>query len=177
MALVATLAEFKTWLRWTGVGTSEDTKLTDVLTSASEWVEWRTDGPLAVATFTESVQTNGWTLLPRRRPLATVTTITPEQGGTALSSTLYKVDTTNGIVRFYYGTIPGWYTLVYTAGWTTVPYRVKNAGLELARHLWLTQNGSSGRGRSDDDIPVPMGFAVPRRVDELLMSVNVGGFA
>lgn len=176
MALVATLAEFKSWLRWTGTGTSEDTKLTDVLTSASEWVEWRIGGPLAVTSYTEKQLTNGWAIKPFKRPLVAVTSITRELG-TAMDAAAYTVDTDRGLVRFYWGVPRGWYTIVYTAGVATVPYRVKNAGLELARHLWLTQNGSSGRGRSDDDIPVPMGFAVPRRVDELLAPDVVPGFA
>jgi hypothetical protein len=176
MALVATLAEFKAWLRWTGVGTSEDSKLTDVLTSASEWVEWRIGGPLASTSYTERSRCSGWAIVPRKRPLISVTSITPDLG-TALDTAWYVADTTNNIIRLYWGIRPCWVTVVYTAGLTSIPYRFKNAGLELARHLWLTQNGSSGRGRSDDDIPVPMGFAVPRRVDELLQTTTVGGFA
>lgn len=176
MALVATLAEFKSWLRWTGAGTADDAKLTDVLTSASEWVEWKIGGPLAVTSFTERSKTNGWVVQPLKTPLVAVTSITPDLG-TAYDSARYVVDTTIDQVHFRWGVRRGWVTMVYTAGLSTVPYRVKNAGLELARHLWLTQNGSSGRGRSDDDIPVPMGFAVPRRVDELLQTIHVGGFA
>lgn len=178
MALVATLAELKSWIRY-GSGTADDTKLTDVLTSASEWLEWRIGGPLAVTSFTESLRTRGWSMMPSKRPLATVTSITPEESSTAVVATSYKVDTTNSLIRFYRGISPGWYTVVYTAGLASIPYRTKNAGLELARHLWLTQNGSVGRGRSDDDIPTPMGFAVPRRVDELLASTpeSLAGFA
>jgi len=176
MALVATLAEFKAWLRWSGSGTGDDARLTDVLTSASEWVEWRIGGPLAVTAYTERHRTLGNALIPNKRPLVTVTSITPDLG-TALDPAWYVVDTTTNMIRFYWGTRPSWVTLVYTAGLASVPYRGKNAGLELARHLWLTQNGSSGRGRSDDDIPTPMGFAVPHRVDELLQTMTVGGFA
>lgn len=170
MALVATLPEFKAWLRY-GSGATDDAKLTDVLTSASEWVEWRANTLLAVASVTESLRTRGWSLQPSKLPLVTVTSITREESSTALDAASYKVDTTNQLIRFYRGVVPGWYTLVYTAGLAAVPYRMKNAGLELARHLWLTQNGSTGRGRTDDDIPTPMGFAVPRRVDELMESI------
>lgn len=176
MALVATLAEAKDWLRWKGVGTDEDSKLTTVLTSASEWVEWKIGGPLAVTSFTERTHCNGWAIIPRKRPLATVTSITPDLG-TALDPSWYVADTDVNMIRFRWGIHPCWLTLVYTAGLASIPYRHKNAGLELMRHLWLTQNGSSGRGRSDDDIPVPMGFAVPRRVDELLQTTSIGGFA
>lgn len=176
MALVATLAEAKAWIRYGGAAT-EDAKLTDLLSSASEWVEWRIGGPLAVTTFTERARTKGWAITPLKRPLVAVTSITPDYG-TALDPSYYIADTTTGLVMFRRAIRPCWATMVYTAGLTAPTSRAKNAGLELFRHLWLTQNGSSGRGRSDDDIPVPMGFAVPRRVDELLTAGHViGGFA
>lgn len=175
VALVATLAEFKSWLRWQGSGTSEDAKLTDVLTSASEWIEKRLDTSLTVTSFTESHRTNGWAITPNKKPLVSVTSITPELG-TALNTSWYTVDTTSNVVRFYWGIRPCWVTLVYTAGYASIPYKVKNAGLELARHLWLTQNGSTARGRADDE-PSPMGFAVPNRVIELLADDPVMGFA
>lgn len=176
MALVATLAEFKTWLKY-GTGTGDDATLTDVLTSASLWVEWRIGGPLAVTSITESVQTRGATLVPSKRPLVSVTSITPEQSSTALDATGYKVDTTNHLVRFYWGTWPGWYTLVYSAGLSAVSARHKNAGLEVARHLWLVQNGSGGRGFPGDEVMTPMGFAVPARAEQLLIPDLAGVFA
>lgn len=175
MADVATLAEFKAWIRY-GTANTDDVKLQMVLSAASEWVEWRIGGPLTPTAFTERLKCNGRVLVPKRQPLVSVASITPDLG-TVLDPSWYTVDTDNGIIRFYWGVWPAWITLVYTAGLSTIPYRVKNAGLELARHLWLTQNGSSGRGRSDDDIPVPMGFAVPRRVEELLGPTPVAGFA
>lgn len=176
MALVATLIEAKAWIRYGG-GTTEDAKLTDILSSASEWVEWKIGGPLAVTSITERTRTKGWAITPLKRPLVAVVSITPDYG-TALDASCYIEDTTTGLVMFRRAIRPCWATMVYTAGLSTIPYKVKNAGLELLRHLWLTQNGSSGRGRSDDDIPVPMGFAVPRRVDELLNAGHsVGGFA
>lgn len=175
MADVATLAELKSWLRY-GAGAADDAKLTDILHSASEWVEWKIGGPLAVTSFTETEKVHGYSYIPKKRPLVFVTSITPDLGA-ALDSSRYIVDTTHNMIRFRWGVFSGWYTFVYSAGLSTILYRHKNAGLELCRHLWLTQNGSTGRGRSDDDIPVPMGFAVPRRVDELLTTVSVAGFA
>jgi hypothetical protein len=175
VADVATLVELKAWLRY-GSGNSDDSKLTDILHSASEWVEWKIGGPLAPTSFTEFAPVHGYAYIPQKRPLVSVTSITPDLGA-ALDSSRYQVDTTRNMIRFRWGVFAGWYTFVYTAGLASTTYRVKNAGLELCRHLWLTQNGSSGRGRSDDDIPVPMGFAVPRRVDELLATKSVAGFA
>lgn len=165
MALVATLSEFKSWLNRTD--STDDTELTMVLTAASQWVESVIGGPLAPTVFTEYRTVDGRTIAPRRGPLNSVTSITPDQG-TALDSSTYVVDTDAGLIRLRVW-LCGLYTLVYTAGLTAVNDRQKTAGLEVARHLWLVQNGSSGRGwPSDDLIPTPMGFAVPRRAAELL---------
>lgn len=178
MALVATLAEFKIWLKY-GSGTADDSTLTTVLTSATQWLEWRIGGPIEVTSFTESMQTRGWSMTPRKRPLVAIASITPEGGSTALDSTTYRADTTNSIIRFPYGAPPGWYTTVYSAGLSAVTERHKTAGLEVARHLWLVQNGSSGRGfpGAADETPTPLGFAVPARAEQLLVPDLLGVFA
>jgi hypothetical protein len=165
VTLVATLPEFKSWLNYTG--TADDTEQTMVLTAASEWVEYAIGGPLSVAAFTEQHIVEGWFIQPNKRPLVAVTSITPDQG-TALDVSTYLVDSTANIVRVR-SWLCGLYTLVYTAGLSTILNRQKLAGLEVARHLWLIQNGSAGRGYPGDDVvPTPMGFAVPRRALELL---------
>lgn len=176
MALVATLDEFKLRLRY-GTGTSEDDKLTDVLTAASEWIEWRIGGPLAITQITEIAYTKGWSMVPRKAPLVDVVSITPERSSTALSSTTYRADTTNKLIRFYDGTAPGWYDLVYHAGLATVGSKEKMAGLELATHLLGPQNGSGARGRTEELLANLPGYAVPNRVEELLATTPVMGFA
>jgi len=178
MALVATLAEFKAWLN--RADATDDTELTTVLTAASLWVEWRIGGPLTVTGYTETLRcANGWAIIPSKKPLATVTSITWERtGSSALDATAYKVDTDANLIRFYWGVQAGWYVVVYTAGLASIPDRVKTAGLEVARHLWLVQNGSSGRGFPGDEMPTPLGFAIPRRAEELLVPNGpVMGFA
>lgn len=168
MTLVATLVEFKDWLKYKTAGSANDAKLTMALTSASSWVEWRQSGPMSVTAFTERLQASGCFLKQRKHPLVTVTSVTP-QDGSALPSSVYIVDTTNSFIQLRYNAHGGWFTVVYTAGLAVISDRVKLAGLEVARHLWLIENGSSQRGYPDDDtIPTPMGFAVPRRADELM---------
>lgn len=164
--LVCTLEQFKSWLKF-GTATDKDDKLYLALASATDWVRWRISGPLKVTTFTERLFTNGGFLQQRKHPLATVTSITP-QDGTALPSTSYIVDTDNSQIQLRYGSY-GWHTVVYTAGMSQVSHRIRLAGQETARHLWMIQNGSSGRGfPGDDGVPTPLGFAVPRRAEELL---------
>lgn len=167
MTLVATLAEFKDWLKY-GTDTANDTKLTTALTAASQWVEWRIGGPLTVTSFTEHVKTVGNWITPANRPIQSVTSITPDLGS-AYSATWYTIDGSRNAIYSYYGWYSGYATLVYTAGLTAILERHKIAGMEVGRHLWTIQNGSSARGYPGDDlIPTPMGFAIPRRAEEML---------
>jgi len=176
MTLVATLAEFKTHLNRGDV--TDDTELTFFLTAASLWTEYAIGGPLSVASFTEIHWVDGYCdIVPRKRPISAITSITPDQG-TVISSSAYFADAGTQSIHFRYSVSPNWYTLVYTAGLASIPERVKLAGLEVGRHLWEIQNGSAGRGfRSDDLVPTPMGFAVPRRAMELLAPDLIPGVA
>lgn len=62
----------------------------------------------------------------------------------------------------------------YTAGRVSIPFNVRLGALELIRHNWqMTQQGGRGRMRSSvggggDEMSVPIGFAVPDRVVEML---------
>lgn len=64
--------------------------------------------------------------------------------------------------------------VVWTAGRADIPYNVRLGALELIRHNWqMTQQGGRGRWRASgagggDEMTVPIGFAVPDRVVEML---------
>jgi hypothetical protein len=175
--LVAALEEFKVYVRRTDNG--DDAGLREDLTSATDWLEWKIGGPLSVQTFTELVPVGGMWVTPLRRPIVAFVSLTPELG-TAIDSSFIVTDLVRNSFRLRWGAVTGWYTLVYTAGLAAGPSaRHKKAGLELARHLQLVRNGTSGRGFPGDEVQTPMGFAVPRRVDELLSGVDaaMAGFA
>lgn len=171
MTLIATLAEFKAHLNYTG-DSSNDTELTMHLQAASDWVVETIRGPLTVTSFTDLVEMHRGRIFMRNRPLVSVTSVTSEFSGATLDSSTYVVDTTRCMVRMMwwsgYGT--GWYTVVYTAGLASIPDKVKLAGLIVARHLWETQNGGGGLPFPGDNdlVPSGLGFAVPRRAVELL---------
>jgi hypothetical protein len=67
----------------------------------------------------------------------------------------------------------GTWTLVYTAGYSTLPAPIRTAVLELVRHLWRPQLGTAARP-SDDGAP---GYLIPNRVRELLAPYTLPGFA
>lgn len=175
MTLVATLDEFKRWLNRTDA--TDDTELTIALTAASEWVEWRIEGPLSLTAITESIRTTGRVFIPSKRPLVSVISITPEWGTDPIDPATYTADTRNNMIRLRYGVTSGWYTTVYLAGLATISARVKLAGMETARHLWRPKNGGGGRGYPDEEVMTPLGFAVPRRASDLLGVSPMGGFA
>jgi len=70
-------------------------------------------------------------------------------------------------------------TVVYTAGYVTVPATLQLATRELVRHWWQ-QGKQSNRPAFDEPgepVGAPMGFAVPKRVMELCQPyVKVPGF-
>ena len=68
----------------------------------------------------------------------------------------------------------GTWTLVYTAGWAEMPAPVRTAVLELVRHLWRPQLGSTARPADDGS---PPGYLIPNRVRELLDPFALPGFA
>lgn len=161
---VISMEEFKAQIRRTD--DADDPALRTYLASATRYVESRV-GPVSVQTFTERHFVTGYTLIPRRRPLVSITSITPDFG-TVLDSTAYTADTDLNQIVFYWGIWPTWHTLVYKAGWAQLPENAKLAGSMVAQHLWDVQNGFAGRRPNDDLIQTGFGFAVPRRAEELL---------
>lgn len=169
---VVSLEELKQQLGRTD--SADDLELRSHLASATRYVEWRIGGPVSVQTFTERQYVVGPTMIPRRRPLVSVTSITPDFGQ-ALPTTSYIADTDVNQVQFYYTVLPGWHTIVYTAGLAQPGENIKLAGLIVAQHLWETQNGFAGRRNADDFVATGLGFAVPRRAEQLLAVDEMAG--
>jgi len=67
----------------------------------------------------------------------------------------------------------GTWTLVYTAGYSTLPAPIRTAVLELVSHLWRPQRGTAARPADDG----PPGYLIPNRVRELLDPYALPGFA
>jgi hypothetical protein len=171
---VVSLEEFKAQLNRTD--STDDVEMRSYLASATRYVEHRLGGPVSVQTFTERHWIADTVLIPGRRPLVSVTSITPDFGS-ALASTSYTADTDLNRIVFYYGIWANWYTVVYRAGNAQVNENAKLAGLIIVQHLWDTQNGFAGRRSSDEFVQTSFGFAVPRRADQLLAPDEMAGVA
>jgi len=180
--LVASLQEFKQQLNRTG--SDDDEELRTYLEAATDFVEDPAiGGPVSAQTFTERTVAKDGVLVLSRRPLISVTSVTPVTNGvlgTALASTQYRVDDVGEVVElFSYGSSE--HEVVYRAGMTSIAAGVKIAGLIIAQHLWQTQNNNSGgRPPVGDDATVFLpgaSFAIPHRAAELLKSASLSGVA
>ncbi|WP_418063955.1 head-tail connector protein [Pimelobacter simplex] len=155
-----------------------DTKLQPLI-DAAEAAIGRRCGALEPTAFTDTViALNGVVVLPRL-PVASVTSVTPTSGGTALDVSGLAVDGTAGIV---YGIPTGSYVMTYLAGWDPAPDDLLLGATELVRHLWDTQRGPNKRPGStmsdgaSNTLP-GAAFILPFRVSELIAPYVQPGLA
>lgn len=170
--------------------TTYDAEIASWVATIETSLEAMTGGPLVNRTCTERAEAvAGLTrICLRRRPVVSVTSIVPEQGGSAVSLTGVTIDANAGILQQstgwpFYG--PFWYgwpffTVTYVAGWgTQVPAAFNSAARIILDHLWETQHGPSVRpsmGGMDVVQPAGFGFAIPSRALEL-MSGQINGMS
>ena len=175
-----TLVELKSALKIQNA--NEDDLLEDVLAAAEAAIARRiglTNGTLESSTYTERVSPNGGYLVLKAHPVIALTSVTP-YNGTAL--TVDDLDVADGLVTKLAGGSFGTaaHTVVYTAGWATgeVPEDLRRAVIELARHMWQTQRGPTGRPGAPSNEPVPgAGYYWPHRVQEVLAAYELPGIA
>lgn len=177
-----TLAEARQSLGWAATDTANDSDLERYVEAATPVIENIT-GPLLVRSETYSFD-GGFraVVLPVR--FASVTSVV-ESGDTITDfvsepdAGIIAAGTTESPRDFAYGHQN--VVVTVSVGAATVPAHVKLATRELVRHWW--QQGRQGnRPGFGNDMPaeggIPMGFAVPKRVRELLEpSPRVAGFA
>jgi len=169
--LVASVEELKTHTNTTT--TVNDNEMRVHLAAATDRVEQIIGGPVSPQVFTETHCTGDSVIVPRRRPLISVTSITPYQG-TALTSDAYRLDTDLGAIFLRYGYSTE-LTVVYRAGWAVLPEAIKLAGLIIAQHLWRLQYGRGRQTPGEDAVAPGAGFAIPNRAAELLQDYDLAG--
>ena len=175
-----TLAEARSSLGWATNDTGNDTDLERYIEAATPVIENIT-GPLIQRTEVFTFDGGRSTLVVPVR-FASVTSVV-ESGVTVtdyvvdLEAATFTAGETDGVRDWDYG----YQNVVVTVvtGAATYPANVKLATRELVRFWW--QQGRQANTPAFGDAPesgVPMGFAVPRRVIELLeSSPRVAGFA
>lgn len=170
----AILADLKAQLNIPSSDTTNDTELQTYVDASNEVCEAMV-GPSASTAFTELYGTLDGSIILMRRPLISVTSVTPNiTGAVALPTTAYTVDTVRGGLQITAGT-GGDYFVVYNAGWAAIPARAKLALLIIGQHLWSTQRGGMIPSvvASEETVVMPgFGFAIPKRASELLASLS-----
>lgn len=183
MAIVdglCTLAEARASLGWIASDTANNSDLEAYITAVTPVIEDHT-GPLIARsrTFTLSGG-SGVLVLPVR--FTAITAIT--ENGSAVTD--YVADSQAGLI--YAGSTTAtrsWAAgvrniiVVATVGSGTIPANVNLAARELVRHLWqMGRQGSRPAYNNEAPNIVPQGFAMPKRVLELLApNQRLGGFA
>src|SRR6266702_4512785 len=179
---VLALSDAKDILNIDQTDTSDDAEIQRKIAAIESALERVTGGPIITRSITERVElTSGYTaLVLRKRPVASVTSITPVSTGVPMSIADIEIDTNAGIVRrklglpFYgaYFAFAPIFTVTYTAGFgTAVPQAITEAAAVILKHLWSTQRGNAltvpTGGEQMTTIP-GMGFMVPNLAAELL---------
>lgn len=169
--LALSLADIKAGLNFPAGVLVNDDELRLYSAAATQVIEDMI-GPILAETRTHTYDGGRSSYVLPEVGIAGVTSITVN--GAALPSTAYAVDTYSGVIDAYYGSfIWGRKNVVvtYTVGSTAIPPNVILAARELIRFQWqIGQQGAGVRGRvaAEADAWTPSGFAVPRRVIELL---------
>lgn len=158
---VITLDEASAYLRVQLTSASIDVDVLQGVIDAAEEVVTSIVGPLASSPAVAVVQGGPVLVLPSW-PVASVVSITDASGRVLADG--FSV-TRSGVVTA--ATIPpGVYAVSYAAGWAPLPASIRSAVLEMVRHLWQPQRGSTTRG--PDPAGQPPGYLIPNRVRELL---------
>lgn len=162
--------------------TARDADLTTYIQAATPIIE-DIAGPMLQATVTRKFD-GGSTSIVIPQKASSIVSVT--EAGNTITDWFFD-DASNVIYggsivypRFFY---PGRLsmTVTYVVGYATIPWNVQLATRELVRFLW--QQGKQAQRPSFGDAPAdtgytPQGFAVPKRVLELLApNRNIGGFA
>lgn len=151
--------------------TDDDEEIADFLRSVTSVCE-RYVGALGRTAVVEEHR-GGYAFVLARPPLLSLTSVTAVGPGAVDQNVAdLHVDGQAGIVRRLDG---GWMSgpalVAYVAGRTDILPNVSQAAKILLQHMWETQRGTVGSVRSGgtDEVYDPrFGFAIPRRVLELL---------
>lgn len=93
-------------------------------------------------------------LIMARRPITSITSVVED--GATVATTDYEMDAASGLLRRLCSDYPAWWsaskiTVVYVAGWSTVPENLRSAAMKLATAL----NSETGRDPSLKAVDIP----------------------
>jgi uncharacterized phiE125 gp8 family phage protein len=175
------LTDVRSHLNITGEDVERDQELTAFIQAATSAIEQRV-GPLTRRSVTESHNGGRHAIVLRHSPVITVTSAT--ENGAAVPSGGYTISPASGVLTRTSGYsratwVDGFnnVTVAYVAGRTSIPADLRQAVLELVRHLWSTQRGSMAGRRTGEEFVSGQGYTLPNRVLELIGPYEMPGMA
>ena len=168
--MAVTLEQFRVYV---GISTSDAlySQLQGVLNATTAWVSAQV-GARGSSTVC-SVRPQGSCLILPVAGVSSVSVVDPN--GAAV--TPYDTDLAAGVVWLSSVVSPGAYAVTVALASSAL---VDEATLIIGKHLWESRRGNQGAAVSafaQDVVPVPTGFAIPRRAAELLAPLSVPGVA
>lgn len=174
------LVEAKEHLNIPDTDHDADGELLGFILAATRALEQRV-GPLTRRTVTDTYN-GGSPAVVLTAPVVGVTSVS--ESGTAVDSSGYSVSPASGVLTRVSGYSRSTWTsgfdniaVTYTVGRTAVPADLRQAVLELVRHLWDTQRGTMRGRRNGDDFVTGQGYTLPNRVLELIAPYELPGIA
>lgn len=164
---VLLLADAKSYLRITG--DADDAELQATIDSAESTIADKV-GPLAVASVTERVSTDGCALVLSRAPYVALTAVSGVYPVETVDVDDLRVDAqvvsyADGFTEF----VGSLYDVTYDIGYEDLPADLLNGVKELVRHRWRPQRGGVNRpGTAADSDEVTYRGNLPRPVYELI---------
>jgi len=166
----------------------QDEEIRDYTTVATAIVEGLA-GPIVVRTYTDRVRQGTYALTLPRWPVISVTSVTSIRYGTVYSGADLDIDGDAGVINLANGfDFPnGPWSVVYKVGRVDPAPQLIQAIKEQLWHMWVMQRGATADSTEPDLIDVAdfesrgstfsLGFAVPRRVIEMVNNDLQPGFA
>lgn len=187
---IVSLDEVKAHLNITSE--TNDDEIRRFIDAASDLAENYVGCILGRKSFTSEKYDGNIDIIRLRNPRA-INIISVYENGILLTDKDYMVDPAGQrIIRLASGTlnVPNWYgvwapgvqniVISYTSGFLISPSAAKQGVLEIIRHLWQTQRGSTsvlGRSQTGDDYYQTPTYSLPRRAMELLDPLSLPGLA
>ena len=167
------LAEVRAYL---GTDADDDTALQEAINTAELYASSKLGGPLLATAVTQRCRGYGQALVLEQLPVISVTSVTDSSNGALVVANL-DVDTTHGLIHWNpYGDIIfpfPFYTVVYQAGYATLPADLVQAVKSRTSYIWAGQRGPTTRG-SD---PEAEANAERARADAILAQTLTHGYA
>lgn len=177
--MFVTLDQLKEQLNITLSNTTQDLELTRFASAACRVVERLKAESVEMRDYTQEMVLHGATVfLLKKVPVAQITSIQTVDGQTVWDPADFHADPNTGLVAALSGSVDGWVTVTYRAGYDTPPDDYVEAALIIAEHLWKTQRGimqpTAGGFESEQAetqaaaLTTGAGYAIPYRALELL---------